>query len=105
MKNKPTQRFLVQLVIETIAGDPGKWDFTALLDDDTQVQSCELLDSQEAIEGVEPYLFSVLRYLVETENKRIQAIKELRAALGWGLRESKAFVDKHFPREVYPGNR
>lgn len=32
------------------------------------------------------------------EGQRIQAIKLVRSVLGWGLKESKDYVDTHFPR-------
>lgn len=44
--------------------------------------------------GIPAQLFGHLQALV-SGNRLIEAIKELRAHMGWSLKDSKDFIDKH----------
>jgi len=40
-------------------------------------------------------LYTIAKYI--KEKKKISAIKEVRAQTGWGLRESKLYIEKYIP--------
>lgn len=49
--------------------------------------------------GVFSDLYTIAQYI--SEHKKIAAIKETRSQTGWGLRESKIYIEKYIPLNTH----
>lgn len=49
--------------------------------------------------GVFTDLYIISQYIIE--RKKIAAIKEIRSQTGWGLRESKMYIEKYLPLNTH----